>query len=174
MEPFVGEIRLFPFASTPRGWAACNGSLLVIQQYAALYALIGKTYGGDGKTNFALPDLRGRVPINMSPNYLAGVAGGTDGVTLTTDQMASHSHSVAAYSTPGVTGALASAFVAQSAKPAGAAQAPPNLFAAQANSTPIDSSSVAATGGPDSHENRQPFLAMNYCIALTGLFPARS
>jgi microcystin-dependent protein len=178
LDYFLGEIRLFAFGQAPNDWIVCNGQSLPIQSNVALYSLLGTTYGGDGKTTFNVPDLRGRVPVQISQTIKQGFAGGTETVTLTTAQ---HSHPVKAYSTAGNSGALASAFPAQNTVPS-ATPAPPaasNLYgAASANNlvsiSPASVSNSGSVANPTAHENRQPTIAMNYCIATVGLFPPRN
>ena len=176
MEPFVGEIRLFSFERIPQGWAACDGSLLPVQSNMVLFSLLGIQYGGDGRTNFGLPDLRGRVPVHLSPSIPQGSKGGQESVALTAAQLPPHTHQVNAYSTPGNTAAVASAFPAQSAKLAKATQPAPNIYGPPTAFVTIDPSSVAPSGGTTAqpHENRQPLIALTYCIATTGLYPPRN
>lgn len=169
MDPFVGEIRLFGFNFAPRGWAFCDGSLLAIAQNTALFSLLGTMYGGDGRTTFGLPDLRGRVPLGFGqgPGLTArtqGESAGSETVTLTPPQLPPHGHTVAAAST------------ATTKNPAGAVPA----FTAGGTSygaAPDLSMSPAMIGGGGTsqpHPNMQPYLALNWCIALTGIFPPRN
>lgn len=171
MEPFIGQIMLFGFNYAPYGWHICDGSELQIAEYEALYQLIGTTYGGDGVTTFAVPDLRGRVPIHMGQgrgmsNYALGQKGGTETVTLTSGQMPQHSHRVAASSAQvGATGTPSSAVVF-------ASTSGPQIYAAQAGTIAgVLAPSVGLTGGGQSHQNMMPTLAANYCIALFGVYP---
>ena len=173
MEPFIGQIQAFPYNFAPRGWALCDGQLLAISQYQALFSLLGTTYGGDGRTTFGLPDLRGRVPIHSGngPGLTSrrlGQRAGAEKESLTTNQIPSHSHSV-------VIKALEEG---NSDDPEGKLIAGNGLssFGSDNSSTlknlkPIDSSN---TGASQSHNNMQPFLCVNFCIALTGIFPSRS
>ena len=186
-EPFIGEIMVWPISFAPRGWAFCNGQLLAISQNQALFALIGNYYGGDGRTTFALPDLRGRVPVGagqglgLSPYSLAQ-QGGVETVPLTEAQMPSHVHDVP----PGGGSAQlrVSSGRADQDSPVGnyLAKTHEDIYAGSADSTmssdAISSSGTSAqtsqTGGGGAHENRQPWVAVNYVIALDGLFPSRS
>jgi microcystin-dependent protein len=176
--PFLGEIRVFGFNFNPRGWAFCNGGVLAIAQNTALFSILGTTYGGNGQTTFALPDLRGRVAIGpgqgpgLSPQSL-GQTGGTETVTLSPTQMPQHNHVLNAAT-------LSPANAAQNvAAPTAQAylglSSPNNLYIDPvAPNTTLINSSVAATGGGQAHENRQPYLAVNFCIAVQGIFPSRN
>lgn len=176
--PFIGEVRTFGFSFAPRGWAFCNGSILSIAQNTALFAILGTTYGGNGQTTFALPDLRGRAAIGpgqgpgLSPQTL-GQARGRETVTLLTTELPQHSHVLNAAT-------LSPANAAQNvAAPTAQAylglSSPNNVYIdAVAPNTTLINSSVSPTGGSQPHENRQPFLAINYCIAVQGIFPARN
>ena len=161
-EPFIGEIQLFPFGFAPRGWAQCNGQLLPINQYQALFALLGTTYGGNGQTTFALPDLRGRVPAGVGGGFVQGERAGEEVHTLTLNEMPSHAHQAFASSAP-----------ASSPNPSGAAWANmgADAYDASANA-PMARNAVAPAGGGQPHENRSPYLTLNFCIALVGIFPS--
>lgn len=168
-EPFLAEIRVFSFNFAPKGWALCNGQLLPINQNQALFALLGTMYGGDGRVNFALPDLRGRVPMHQGNGHTEGERGGEDAHTLTTSEMPQHMHIVNAVApndstnnTPVPTGALFSN------------TAPAELYVPGAGGlTPVPQT-ISNTGGSQAHENRQPFLTLNLCIALQGIFPSQN
>lgn len=173
-EPFLGEIRLMAFNSPPQGWALCNGQLMVISQNTALFSLLGTTYGGDGKNNFALPNLQGRVPLHVGRGgdgvlYTLGQFGGAEAVTLTADQLPQHGHTFfgttpsGAVERPPTGGALLG-------KPASGSN---NYYAADSNALqPLYPTSMThAPGGSLPHNNMQPFLAMSFCIALFGVFP---
>lgn len=172
MDPFIGEVKLFAGNFAPRGWAFCDGQLLPISQNSALFSILGTTYGGDGRTTFALPDLRGRVPLGPRhgaglSNYSLGQKGGQENVTLTTTQIPSHHHSINAVSATGNNAAPQNNFLANTA----------GLDREYSNANPdvqMNSNMVGNTGGGQSHENRQPYLAINYIIALQGVFPSRS
>ena len=170
-EPFLGEISPVAFNFAPQGWALCNGQLLPINQNQALFSLLGTSFGGDGRTTFALPNLQGRVAINagqgtgLSP-YNLGDTGGADMVTLILSQLAEHSH-----------GALGFGRAGDNKSPAGADWARPVSDTPYGTSLPAGAMSAAATsatGGGQPHENRQPYLVLNYVIALQGIFPSRS
>ena len=185
-DPFVGEIRIFTWDWNPKGWALCNGALLPIQQNVALYSLLGTQYGGNGTTTFGLPDLRGRVPIGIGPavggsTYVQGAAGGTENVTLTADTMPTHNHLVTGSTTN------ANANVPQTYSVYGAAVTGNPAVATNYYCPPIVSSSLvplqpstqsvasnlSLVGGSAAHPNMQPSLVINYCIATSGIFPAR-
>lgn len=163
-EPFVGEIRLFSFGVTPRGWLPCQGQLLPIQQNQALFAVLGTQYGGNGSTTFALPDLRGRVPLNTSPDYPMGAAAGEAAHTLTVNEMPMHTHSVAASGEPASLIPPAGHVWPQSA----------STYSAVAPNVQMGANAVSVAGGSQPHNNMQPYLAINFCIATVGIFPPRS
>lgn len=174
MDPFLGEIRLLSFNFPPKYWAQCAGQLLAVNQNQALFSLLGTYYGGDGRTTFALPDLRGRVPVHMgqadSGTYTIGQRAGTETVTLNANEMPQHNHMVQAVNSAGNDAVPIGHLLAQSI---GTGQAQPGYVAA-ANTTTLNPASIQPTGGNGAHENRQPFLAMNYCIALSGIYPSRN
>jgi len=165
-EPFLGEIRIMSFAFAPKGWALCNGQLLPINQNQALFALLGTTYGGDGRVTFALPDLRARTPIHTGNGHATGERAGEQAHTLSLAEMPAHTHGLHAVGSIGTTPAPNGNMLA-TAKGL-TAYAPP------ADLTPLSSASVATAGGGQAHPNMQPFLTLNFCIALQGIFPARS
>ena len=162
--PFQSEIRIMSFNFAPMGWAQCNGQFLPINQNQALFSLLGTTYGGNGQTTFALPDLRGRVPIHTGGTHPVGEAAGQATHVLTTAELPTHTHqeqatkSVATTTTPGPAVHLA--------KSKGA-----NLYAAATNLVGFAPDGLSSVGGSQAHENRQPYLALNFCIALQGIFP---
>lgn len=168
-EPFVGEIRMFAGNFAPRGWAFCDGQLLAVSQNDALFSLLGTIYGGDGRTTFGLPDMRGRIPIHagsgpgLSPRRL-GAKGGAEKVTLTVNQMPSHTHSW-----------QATTAAAQNRSPGGNALASGtgDVFTTAGNLTNLKSSAISNIGGSRSHSNLQPFLCIHYIIALFGIYPSR-
>lgn len=169
-EPFIAEIRIFAGNFAPRGWAFCNGQLLQIAQNTALFALIGTTYGGDGRTTTALPNMAGRAPMHpgRGPGLTArrlGQRGGVEEVTLNANQLPAHSHTVNASSAVATTGA-----------PAGASMADTDTvkhYGPAADAENLANAAVSSTGGQP-HNNMQPYLVLNYIIALTGIFPSRS
>lgn len=174
-DPFLGEIRMFGGNFAPRGWAFCDGQLLQISSNSALFSLLGTTYGGDGRTTFALPDLRGRAPIHAGTgagltNKRLGQRGGTETVTLTINQMPSHNHSAVVRTDSTV----ASSDKPQEMFPARNAGATPQ-YGPNTNSTlNTGAVSVGNTGGSQSHPNMQPYITIHYIIALQGTFPSRN
>jgi microcystin-dependent protein len=162
-EPFLSEIRIMSFNFAPKGWAFCNGQLLPINQNQALFSLLGTTFGGDGRVNFALPDLRARVPIHVGSGHTLGERGGEQAHTLSIAELPAHNHPLNANSGVG-----------NATTPAGAVLAK----ASAATYGPVDSlvamlpSSISNTGGSQPHLNMQPFLALTFCIALQGIFPS--
>ena len=170
MDQFVAEIRIFPFNFAPTGWAFCNGQLLPISQNTALFSLLGTTYGGDGKTTFALPDLQGRSP--MQPRQGQGLSlhdlgkmSGTETVTLLESEIPAHNHTL-----------LAASFNAQVTSPAGNSFGrgnPVKIYTTTGTSAFMDENSIASTGGNNPHNNMMPYLTVNFCIALQGIFPQR-
>lgn len=171
-EPFLAEIRMMSFNFAPRGWAECNGQLLSISQNTALFSLLGTTYGGDGKTTFALPDLRSRVPTHQGAGLVLGESSGTETYTLTPNEIPAHNHLMQASTLD------ANVFQSSPAVPEILAVVPPgkgNLYAPNQGGGLLTMlpGTIANTGGSQPHENRQPFLAVNFCIALQGVFPSR-
>lgn len=164
-EPFLSEIRVFPFNFPPKGWALCNGQLLPINQNQALFALLGTTFGGDGRTNFALPNLRGQVPIHAGNGHTLGETAGASSVTLTAQHMPAHSHGVNAVSGAGTRPIAEGAFLANGGS---------DFYTPPANPTPMAPDAVANVGGNQPHNNTMPYLVFNFCIALTGIFPSRN
>ena len=161
-EPFLSEIRIMSFNFPPKGWAVCNGQLLPINQNQALFALLGTTYGGDGRVNFALPDLRGRVPMHIGAGFLQGQKAGAESHTLNVAELPAHTH--------GVTGSTANGNAATPAIPAQVS----NGYAAPSNLTTLHPATLANVGGGQAHLNTQPFLTLNWCIALQGIFPSQN
>lgn len=162
-EPFLSEIRMMSFSFPPKGWALCNGQLLPINQNQGLFSLLGTTFGGDGRVNFALPDLRGRVPIHVGAGHTLGERGGEQAHTLSIAELPTHTHVVNASSNASGTQAL-----------------PTNTFLAPLNNayhsasqlTAIQPGTVTNIGGNQAHLNMQPFLTLSFCIALQGIFPS--
>lgn len=172
-EPFLAEVRIFAGNFAPRGWAFCNGQLLPIAQNTALFSLIGVTYGGDGRSTTALPNLQGRAPMHpgRGPGLTArrlGERGGAETITLTEAQMASHPHSLRAYSRAGD---LADPVGRSLARSAGGNAYQQN---SSQNLVAMNPQALSPTGGNQPHNNMQPYLVMNYIIALVGLYPTRS
>jgi microcystin-dependent protein len=167
-QPFIGEIRMFGGNFAPQGWALCDGSLLPISEYDVLYTLIGTTYGGDGQTTFALPDLRGRFPVHQGTGggqtVVMGQSGGTETVTLTRNQLPAHTHQL--------TGS--SAAMSQSPANALPAQWDEGQYStAPPTAASLAPSAVSAAGGSTPHENRSPYLAVGFIIALFGVYPSQ-
>ena len=164
-EPFLSEIRLFSFNFPPKGWAFCNGQFLPINQNQALFALLGTTYGGNGQTTFALPNLQNRVPISMGAGFILGQAGGQDSHTLTQPEMPQHVHMLQASSTDANAPIPTNNLLADASF---------NIYGAVANLVAMNPQVVQNFGGSQAHENRQPYAVLNFCIALQGIFPSRN
>jgi len=163
-EPFLAEIRLMSFVFPPRGWALCNGQLLPINQNQALFALLGTTFGGDGRVNFALPDLRGRAPIHMGSGHTLGERGGEQAHTLSIAEAPTHTHI-----------AQGSTNVGDAVNPTNAVlAAASNVYRTADNLTSLGAASVTNVGGSQAHLNMQPFLTLSFCIALQGIFPSQT
>jgi microcystin-dependent protein len=169
-EPFMGEIRMMAFNFAPKGWAQCNGQLMPINQNQALFSLLGTMYGGDGRTTFALPDLRGRTAIHVGAGWIQGARGGEENHTLTINEMPAHGHVVQANSGP-------------PDNPGGNAPAPTKvlsstsagqLYGPFANVQPMSAQAVGSVGSSQPHTNMMPFTVVGYCIALLGIFPSRT
>ena len=164
-EPFLSEIRIMSFAFPPKGWALCGGQLLPINQNQALFSLLGTTFGGDGRVNFALPDCRGRTPIHVGSTHTLGERGGEQAHTLTIAELPTHTHQLRASSDdattaiPSNTNVLASSVNYEAYRP----------FSSPAALHP---STLAPVGGSQAHLNMQPFLTLTFCIALQGIFPS--
>jgi microcystin-dependent protein len=168
-EPFLSEIRIVAFDFAPQGWALCNGQILPINQNQALFSLIGTIYGGNGTTNFALPNLQGCVPMHVGGSFSLGNAGGEASHTLTQNEMPAHRHAYTATSDAATTAGPAGA------RPAAAPALIGNVYAPGPANTPLSAASIGpppANGQP--HSNLQPYLALNFVIALQGIFPSRN
>ena len=164
--PYIGEIRIFSFNFAPKGWAQCNGQLLPINQNQALFSILGTTYGGNGQTNFAIPDMRGRLPIYQGAGFLEGQRGGEEFHTLTQQEMPQHVH-----------GGQVQTLNATTATPTTNLLAGVPSFAYRknlSNLTTLTPAAVGNTGGSQPHENRSPYLVLNFCMALQGIFPSRN
>ncbi|USX27191.1 tail fiber protein [Oxalobacteraceae bacterium OTU3CINTB1] len=174
-QPYIGEIRIFAGNFPPYGWRFCDGAVLPINENDALFALIGTTYGGDGQQTFALPDLRGRVPVHAGANagydYLPGDHGGAETVTLTAAQMPDHTHAVGA-STAAPAKAGAALDITTGAYVPGTPLPKPKLYGAPTALAPMYAGAVRPEGGGQPHDNMAPFLAINFIIALFGEFPS--
>lgn len=173
-DPFVAEIRIFPFNFAPKGWAWCNGQLLPLSQNTALFSLLGTTYGGDGKSNFALPNMQGNAPMHPGQGpglslHDLGETGGSQTVTLLQTEMPQHSHSAMAY-----TGDPADSRVPNANETLGT-PSPGNLYnPSTASPTPMSAQALGTTGGSQPHNNMMPYLTYYFNIALQGVFPPRS
>ncbi|WP_339763988.1 tail fiber protein [uncultured Hoeflea sp.] len=168
-EPFLAEIRMMGFNFAPRGWAFLDGQILPINQNQSLYSLLGTTYGGDGRTTFALPDLRSRTPVHRADGFALGQKGGAETVTLTAAEISNHTHQVKASSASGNARAPADGLFA--------AETPPDLPYRDEEAgtmTALRSGTVTNGGGGQAHNNMQPYVTLTYCIALRGLFPSRN
>lgn len=165
-EPFIAEIRIMSFNFPPKGWAQCDGQLLPINQNQALFSLLGTTFGGNGQTNFALPDNRGRTPIEVGNGHTLGQKGGEQAHTLSVAEMPQHTHTGQAQPANATTG-----------NPTNGMLAGVTSFAYRnslTNLTTLGAATVTNTGGSQAHQNMQPYLALNFCIALQGIFPSRN
>jgi microcystin-dependent protein len=164
-EPFLSEIKVVSFNFPPKGWALCNGQFLPINQNQALFALLGTTYGGNGQTTFALPNLRGRVPIHIGNGHTLGEAAGSTSVTVNIQQLPTHTHFVNASLTAGDTPASSGTLLADT---------PANIYNPPANLTTLNPANVSSVGGSQPHNNMMPYLVLNFIIALQGIFPSQN
>jgi microcystin-dependent protein len=171
MDPFVAEIRIFPFNFAPKGWAWCDGQLLPLSQNTALFSLLGTTYGGNGKSNFALPDMMGRSPMHPDQGpglslHDLGESGGSDTVTLLESEIPGHLHNVNDSPEPGEVKIPTANTISRSVGG--------NIYIAGTQTGPMHVASIAATGGSQPHNNLQPYLTTYFCIALQGVYPPRT
>lgn len=164
-EPFLSEIRIMSFVFAPKGWALCNGQLLPINQNQGLFSLLGTTFGGDGRVNFALPDLRGRTPIHVGSGHTLGERGGEQAHTLSIAELPQHVHVLSATSAVSTTNTSAPGVMLAQSTAA-------DLYGTAANLTAMSPAAVTNTGGSQAHLNMQPFLTLSFCIALQGIFPS--
>jgi microcystin-dependent protein len=164
-EPFLSEIRLMSFVFAPKGWALCNGQLLPINQNQPLFSLLGTTYGGDGRVNFALPDLRSRTPIHVGSGHTLGERGGEQAHTLSVAELPQHLHLVQATTASGTSSIPGAGVVLATSQNYEAYRPASNLVS-------LHPGSVTNTGGSQAHLNLQPFLTLSFCIALLGIFPS--
>jgi microcystin-dependent protein len=165
--PFIAEIRIFGFAFAPKGWAFCAGQILQINQNQALFSLLGTTYGGNGIANFALPNLQSRVPMHQGNSFVEGQTGGEEAHMLSVNEIPLHSHFVNASSVPANSNSPTGNFLAASSRFA--------LYSETlSNQTTLQPATVGNAGGGQPHSNIQPYLALNFCIALVGIFPSRN
>jgi len=179
-EPFLGQITVYPYTFPPRGWLDCSGQLLPIQQYTALFSLLGTAYGGDGRVTFGLPDLQGRVSVGQGQllgggDYQMGETSGAESVPLNIQSMPAHSHGISANTANGTTNNPAGMILATPQVGGGRAPAADkgNIYNPATPDTPLAASSITPTGGSQPHNNIQPSLVLRYCISMQGIFPAR-
>jgi|SRR5215211_6406156 len=161
-EPFLSEIRIMSFVFAPKGWALCNGQLLPINQNQALFSLLGTTFGGDGRVNFALPDVRGRVPIHVGSGHTLGERGGEQAHTLSIAELPTHTHVVQGVNTNAATNVPLNNSLANTTA----------LYHSASTLTSLNAGTVGNVGGSQAHLNMQPFLVLSFCIALQGIFPS--
>jgi microcystin-dependent protein len=163
-QPYVGEIRMFAGNFAPAGWMFCEGQLLPISENETLFQLIGTTYGGDGESTFALPDLRGRLPVHQGNGLILAETGGVESVTLTVNQIPAHSHALLASSAPATANSPAGALYSESTTI--------NTYIEDAANVNLGASAISSVGGSQPHENAQPFLCVDFIISLFGIFPS--
>lgn len=166
-EPFLSEIRIMSFGFPPKGWALCNGQLLPINQNQALFSLLGTTYGGDGRVNFALPNLQSRTPIHVGSGHTLGQTGGEQFHTLAINELPQHTHVFNANSSPANNNTPSPALTL-------AASSGDNIYRAPGNLVAMAPNAISSLGGSQPHQNMQPFLTLNFCIALQGIYPPRT
>lgn len=165
-EPFLSEIRMFSFVFAPRGWALCNGQLLPINQNQALFSLLGTSFGGDGRVNFALPDLRGRVPIHVGTGHTLGERGGQQAHTLSIAELPTHAHLAQGNTSNATSPDPTNSFFAAPSSALGA------VYGSAQNLVAMSPGMLANVGGSQAHPNMQPFLTLSFSIALQGIFPS--
>jgi microcystin-dependent protein len=166
-EPFLSEIKIMSFNFPPKGWAMCNGQLLPINQNQALFSLLGTTYGGDGRVNFALPNLQARTPIHFGNGHTLGEIGGEQAHTLSMAELPQHTHSANAANVTATSNAPSNARMLSQSQGA-------NLYAGASNLNAMVPGAIANVGGSQAHQNMQPFLTLTFCIALQGIFPSQN
>lgn len=166
-EPFLSEIKIVSFNFPPKGWALCNGQLLPINQNQALFALLGTVYGGNGQTNFALPNLRGRTPISFGSGHDLGEAAGSTAVTINIQQLPTHLHFLQASTNTAGTDAPGNTTLL-------AGSAPNDLYTGPTSLSPLNPATVTSVGGSQPHNNMMPYLVLNFIIALQGIFPSQN
>ena len=164
-EPFLAEIKIVSFNFPPKGWAMCNGQLLPINQNQALFSILGTSFGGNGQTNFALPDFRGRIPIHQGDGWMIGQASGQEFHTLTQQEMPAHNHLLQAAKTAAATSSLNGNLLGLASG---------GIYGNPSSLTSLLPSTITNVGGSQPHDNRQPFLVLNFIIALQGIFPSRN
>ena len=175
--PFLSEIRIMSFNFPPRGWAFCNGQIMPISQNQALFSLLGTTFGGDGRTTYGLPNLQGRVPTGVGAGLTLGAPGGQEQHTLAASEIPGHNHSLSAKATPAsisAAGPTPSRSLAEGIASTSGGTTPVSLYGTGSVSVPFAGDSIGPNAGGQAHENRQPSLALSFCIALQGIFPSRN
>jgi microcystin-dependent protein len=178
-DPFVAEIRIFPFNFAPKGWAFCNGQLLPLSQNTALFSLLGTTYGGDGKSNFALPNMQGSAPMapgqgsGLTQRYL-GESDGSNTVTLLMSEIPNHNHTFNCLTTDGTTAASSNNQLGRAFKGSLQGSVSVNMYSTNQPNTNMAPSELAVTGGNQPHNNMMPYLTLNFCIAMQGVYPPRT
>lgn len=178
-DPFVGEIRILPYMFAPRGWAYCDGQLIAISQNTALFSLYGTTYGGNGRTNFALPNMQGRVPLQEGhgpglTNYTLGEKTGTDTVTLVPAQLPEHNHQVRVANVNADRRTPTGEYLGIARRQSRQTTVAQSAYAGMSGPVDMSAAAISSTGGGEAHENRQPFLAINFCCSLFGTYPSRN
>jgi microcystin-dependent protein len=163
-EPFMSEIRIMSFGFAPKGWARCDGQLMPINQNQALFSLLGTTFGGDGRTNFGLPNLQGRTPVHVGNGHSLGERGGEQAHTLSTQELPTHQHTFQASQANADIPTPANAMFGTSN----------NMYATADNLTAINPGTIASTGGGQAHQNMQPYMTLSFCIALQGVWPSQN
>jgi microcystin-dependent protein len=158
----MSELRLFAIEFAPKGWAQCNGQFMPINQNQPLFSLLGTTYGGNGQTTFQLPDLRNKIPIHQGSGHIAGETGGSAAVTISLQTLPAHTHVLSGSPSAGNTQAPSGNVLARNIN---------NIYTDPVSLTPLSAQTVSSVGGSQPHENRQPYLKLNWCICLQGLFP---
>ena len=166
-EPFLGEVRIMSFSYAPRGWAQCNGQSMAINQNQALFSLLGTTFGGNGQTTFNLPNMQGRAQTHTGSGFVLGQSGGEQSHTLSIGEVPNHTHAAGAANVPATAGNPSNA--RQLSQSTGA-----NLYAAAAGLQAMAATNIGNYGGSQPHNNMQPYLVLNFCIALQGIFPSRN
>ena len=164
-EPFLGEIRIVSFDFPPKGWAECNGQFLPINQNQALFSLLGTMYGGNGQTTFALPNFQGRVPMHVGSGFIQGQAFGESAHTITSAEMPAHTHFVSGSGTQGANATPTNNLLARTTD---------NVYQTPQSLTALNAASVTNVGGSQAHTNQQPYLVLNFIVALQGIFPSRN
>jgi microcystin-dependent protein len=163
-QPFLSEIKMMSFNFAPKGWAMCNGQLLPINQNQALFSLLGTTYGGDGRVTFGIPNLQGRVPIHSGSGHTLGEIGGETNHTLTISELTTHNHNLNGTTLAADLPTVPTNLLATVA----------NVYTGASSLTSMNPASLAMTGGNQAHPNQQPYLTLNFCIALQGIFPSQN